>query len=178
MRWPSAVIHHHLQGSDKGANLMAWREKPIVRRMLSQQKDPRVGYVQASDVFELAHFYHARDVADANFEHWFVYRNYTVESFAFTREISVQGPVQHQLRASASTLSVIARSDDRFFIEVQEDPVCATLLVSQPQGRPGQVLTAVTLLPIQPHKVPLSAPLPLKTTVAYTDRLDACCQKL
>ena len=157
---------------------MAWRNRrPVARHMLSKKKDPRVGYVQVSDVFELVHYYHSSSLPRQHFEHRFCYRNYTVESFTFDREIVVQGPADQQLGATAGRLALEARQATQQFIEIKEFPACATLDLHQIDG-PDEVVTDVRLNAVPPFNVPLPMPLPLHPSVGSTEKLDACCQKL
>jgi hypothetical protein len=156
---------------------MTWRNRPVARRMLSKRKDCRVGYVQVSDVFELVHYYHSSNLPRQHFEHHFCYRNYTLESLTFDREIVVEGPVDQHLGTTASKLALKARQASQQFIEHKEYPACATLDLNSTHGA-DEVVTDVKLNAVPPFNVPIPMPLPLNPSVGPIERLDACCQKL
>jgi hypothetical protein len=150
---------------------MPWRNRrPVARRILALTKDSRVGYWQLPDVFEVAHYYHRIPGAESSLEHRFCYRNYRVETFVLNRSVTVNGPAHYVASDTISLLQIVARQSHRNPNEIIEHPSCGTL---HPEAS-GQLLTDVTLTPVQSYDTRLPEKIPM-ISVGQTEGLDICC---
>jgi hypothetical protein len=143
--------------------------RPVERKILSNPKNPRVGYWTLEKVCELAHFYHQ---GGQTFEHRFCYRNFYPETFVLSRDGTVTGPAQYERGATFDELTIEARPLYRNPEEMTEQPPCARLL---PNGQ-GDVHTVILLKPTRSYSARLPDEIRL-TSHAHIGDLEACCKR-